>query len=201
MASEVDIANRALGKLGAATIINLEDDDPKAVVMKVAFPTVRDAELRRRRWRFSLARHSLPAESQAPAFGFARSFVLPSGCLRVIQVGDYDLGPNMADYRAAPTELWSIEGRKILTNFSAPLKIRTIQQITDTTQFDAAFVEAFASRLAYECCYRITQSHEREDRALRDYRMSVREAIQSNSLEVASSEPTDDTWVMGRISA
>lgn len=199
MASPVDICNRALGKLGAATIISLEDDDPKAVALNVAYPIVRNAELRRRRWRFALARWSLPADAESPSFGYARSFTLPAGCLRVIQIGEYDLGPNMADYRVAPTELWSIEGRKIYTHLSAPLKIRTIQEVTDTGLYDACFVEALASRLAYECCYRITLSHEREDRCLRDYRMAIREAAFTNALEVAPNEPTDDTWMMARL--
>lgn len=199
MASEVDIANRALGKLGAATIIDLNEDDPKAVAINVAFATVRQAELRRRRWRFSLERHSLPALADAPAFGFQRQFQLPAGCLRVIQIGEFDLGPNLSDYRAAPTELWSIEGRKILTNLGAPLKVRTIQDVPDTTQWDAAFVEAFAARLAYECCERITQSDSKKQLAWSDYREAIREAVRANALEVATSEATDDTWVMARL--
>lgn len=199
MASEVDIANRALGKLGAATITDLEEDDPKAVALNVAFPVVRDAELRRRRWRFAVARYSLPADATAPAFGFQRSFTFPDGCLRVIQVGEYDLGPNLADYRAAPTEVFSIEGRKILTNLSAPLKVRTIQSITDTTLWDAAFVEAFASRLAYECCERITQSDSKRQLAMDDYKLAIREAARANALEVSPQEATDDTWVMARL--
>lgn len=201
MASEVAIANRALGKLGAATIISLDEDDPKAVALNVAFPLVRDAELRRRRWRFSLARHSLPADAVAPSFGYARSFTLPDGCLRVIQVGEYDLGPNMADYRAAPLADFSIEGRAILTNISAPLKVRTIQRITDTEMFDAAFTEALAARLAFECCERITQSDSKKQLAWADYQQSIREAVRSNALETAAIEASDDTWVMARISS
>lgn len=201
MASEVDIANRALGKLGAATIHNLEEDDPKAVALKIAFPLVRDAELRRRRWRFSLRRFSLPADSPGPEWGYARSFTLPDGCLRVIQIGEFDLAPNLADYRAAPTNLWSIEGRAILTDLGAPLKVRTIQRIVDTAEWDASFVEAFASRLAYEVCERITQSDSKRQLAWSDYREAIREAVRANALEVAPGEPTDDTWVMARVSA
>lgn len=200
MASEVDIANLALFKLGAGSITSLDEEDPKAVAMNIAFATIRDSELRKRRWRFSLARHSLPALASAPAFGYQRKFQFPDGCLRVIQIGEYDLGPNLSDYRSAPTELWSIEGRAILTNLDAPLKVRTIQRITDTTQYDANFVEAFASRLAYTCCERITQSDSKKADALTDYRLAIREAARSNALEVASGEATDDTWVMARIS-
>lgn len=199
MASEVDICNRALGKLGAATIISLDDDDPKAVALNIAYPAVRDKELRQRRWRFALERTQLVADAVAPSFGFTLRFPLPADCLRVIQVGQYDLGPNLSDYRAAPTELWSIEGRAILTNLSAPLPIRYIKRIEDTGLFDASFVEALASRLAYDTCYRITQSNEREDRCMRDYSLALSEARRTNALEVAPSEPSDDTWVMARL--
>lgn len=198
MASEVAIANRALIKLGAAMIISLEDDDPKAVALNASFGIVRDAELRRHRWRFSLARHSLPADAAAPGFGFAYSYTLPTGCLRIIQIGEYDFGPNLSDYRSAPTHLWSIEGRAILTSLPAPLKVRTIQQITDTALFDACFVESFASRLAFECCERITQSDSKKQLAWADYKNSIREAARANALEVPPSEASDDSWVMAR---
>lgn len=198
MASEVDICNRALGKLGAATIISLEDDDPKAVVLNVAYALVRDAELRRRRWKFALARASLPALAQAPAFGYTRQFQFPADCLRVIQVGEFDLGPDLTDYRSAPTELFSIEGRAILTNLAAPLAIRYIHRIEDTGLFDACFVETLASRLAYECCFRITQSDSGRQLAWADYRNSLSEARRANALESAPGHPSDDTWVMAR---
>jgi hypothetical protein len=155
--------------------------------------------LRRHRWRFSLRRAALPADATAPDFGYANQFVLPAESLQVIQIGEYDLGPNLCDYRSAPTERWSIEGRKILANLDAPLKVRFVERVEDTGLFDSCFTEALASRLAYECCYRITQSSEREDRGLRDYRMSLREAARANVIERAPGEPTDDTWMMARL--
>lgn len=201
MASEIDICNTALTKLGATTIISLADDDPKATVMNLRYPLVRDAELRRRRWKFSLRRASLPAMSDAPAFGFARQFRLPTDplCLRVIQVGEFHVGLDLSDYRGSPNEMYSIEGTRLLTNFAAPLKLRYIAQVTDSTQFDAAFVEALASRLAYECCERITQSSSKKSDCLVDYKMAVKEATLSNALESAPSHPADDTWMMSRL--
>jgi hypothetical protein len=200
VASEVDIANRALLKLGAGTILSLDDDDPKAVALKISYPLVRDAELRRRRWKFSLSRRSLPASNTAPEFGFARAFPLPGECLRVIQVGEYDLGPNLSDYRTGSSELFSIEGRQILTNLPAPLKVRLIEQVTDTALYDACFVETLASRLAYETCERITQDAQKKRDALLDYRVSIREARRADALETAPNEPADDTWIMARVS-
>lgn len=201
MASEVDICNRALIKLGAATIISLDDDDPKATALNVSYQLVRDAELRRRRWRFSLKRASLPALSDAPAFGFNYQFQLPSEpiCLRVIQVGEFHVGLDSADYRGSSNSLFSIENGKILTSLAAPLKMRYIAQITDTSLFDAAFVEALASRLAYECCERITQSDSKRQLAMSDYRMSIREATLSNALEVPPEHIADDSWITARL--
>ena len=201
MASEVDICNTALTKLGATTIISLTDDDPKATVMNLRYPLVRDAELRRHRWKFSLRRASLPALSETPSFGFSRQFQLPTDplCLRVIQVGEFHVGLDLSDYRGAPNEMYSIEGTRLLTNFAAPLKLRYIAQITDSTQFDAAFVEALASRLAYECCERITQSSSKKQDCAADYKQAIREAVKSNALESAPAHPADDTWVMARL--
>lgn len=199
MASEVSIANRALTKLGAGLITALTDDDPKAVAMNGAFAAVRDAELRRRRWKFSLARASLPALSAAPAFGYSYAYQVPDGFLRLLQVGDFDLAAPLNDeFSFAPTALYSLEGRQILTSLTAPLKIRYVQQVADVSQWDAAFQEAIAARLAYECCYRITQSTEREDRCLRDYNLAVREASRANALESAAERASDDTWLMSR---
>jgi hypothetical protein len=198
MASEVGIANAALIKLGADRITSLEDNVDRARVLNARYADVRDAELRRHRWLFSLARHSLPADATVPMFGYDYQYTLPADCLRVIQVNDYDLGPNLSDYRAAPMQLWSIEGRKIYTSLPPPLKVRTIQRITDTGLYDPCFVEALAARLAYECCERITQSDSKRQLALADYRLAIREAIQANALEVAPGDTTDDSWISVR---
>jgi hypothetical protein len=200
MASEVDIANLALTKLGAATIISLNDPDPKATVMNLLYPIVRDAELRRRKWKFSLRRASLPALAATP-IGYARQFQLPTDplCLRVIQVGDYHVGLDMSDYRSIPTEIFSIEGTTILANLPAPLNIRYIAQVTDTGTFDAAFVDALACRMAFESCKKITNSDSAKESLRADYRAAIREAAHANALESAPAHPADDSWVMARL--
>jgi hypothetical protein len=197
---EVAICNSALILLGAATIIDINQDDPKAVALNVKFPLVRDAELRRRRWRFSLRRASLPALSAAPAFGFPYQYALPTEppSLRIIQVGAWHAGDGLTDFQGASDAPYSIEGGNILTHYGAPLQVRYIGQITDTSLYDPAFAEAFAARLAYECCYKITQSTELMDRCLRHYKMSISEAKLANALENAPEHFADDTWITAR---
>lgn len=199
MTSDVSVSNRALQILGADTILALTDDTNRARAMLTAYAPVRDAELRRRRWKFSLARGSQPALALAPGGDdFAFQYQLPNDCLRVIQVGNFDLGTDLSDYRRAPTGLYSIEGRQLLTNFAAPLFLRWISQIEDASLFDSSFAEAFSARLAYETCERITQSDSKKQLAEAHYKMAIKEAAHANAVETPPSYLSDDTWVTVR---
>lgn len=199
-ASQTHIANIALQKLGEGPILNLTDDEHKAREMNRAFAAVRDAELNRRIWRFSLARESLAALVAAPIGDeYERQFLLPNDFIRLVPGLDIQGLVDFTDYRGASgTALYSIEGRKLLTNLAAPLKIRYIRRVTDTTLYTPAFDAAFASRLAYECCERITGSTEKQDRCMRDYKTAIREAVVAQALELASESQADDTWMIAR---
>lgn len=196
--SAILVCNRALHKLGARTINSLDDNKESARVMRIAYDPVRRAELRRHRWRFSIARVSLPALTEEPDSDYARQFQLPNDFLRLIEGGDIVSVADLSDYRGGVSALYSVEGGKILTDLAAPLAIRYLRDVTDTALFDAAFLEAFAARLAYEGCERITESNSKEDALLRGYRMAIKEAVIANALEVASEYPADSSWVVTR---
>jgi hypothetical protein len=197
-ASDTQIANRALQKIGAGSILNLAEDSNSGRECNRAFASVRDAELNRRIWRFSVERVSLPALSATPDSDYAYQYQLPGDFIRLIPGGDIKTTVDLDDYRSGFGNQYSIEGRKIRTNLGAPLAIRYIRRVTDTTLFTPAFDEAFASRLAYEICERITQSTDKLDRCLRDYKMAIREAQTAQVLELPSEAIADDTWIMCR---
>jgi hypothetical protein len=197
--SEVAIANAALIKLGADRITALTDNNDRARVLNARYAEVRDAELRRRRWRFATARTTLPALATPPAFGYGYAYQLPSDFLRLIQIGEHDLGLDLTDYRAAPNGLYSIEGGTLLTDLGPPLPIRYVRRVTDTALMDPAFREALAARLAFECCERLTQSDSKKQLAWGDYREALREAVRANAIESAVEYPSDDSWVMARL--
>ncbi len=199
--SEVDIANAALIKLGADTIIALTDDNVRARTMQARYGHVRDAELRRRRWKFSIRRDSLAALAAAPDSDYDRQFQLPPDYLRLIEGGDIADTADLADYRTASGRaLYSIEGTRLLTNLGAPLAIRYIARITDVSLFDSAFAEALASRLAYECCEKITQSDQKKADAMTDFRLALSEARRANAIERPAEALADDSWILARVS-
>lgn len=197
--SDVSICNRALQKLGAQAIVSLDDNNARGRAMALAFEPVRDAELRRHRWRFAIKRVSLPALADAPDSGYTYQYQLPNDFLRLIEGGDIGGQADLSDYRGLSSAAYSVEGRALLTNYGAPLAIRYIARITDASLFDSAFVESLACRLALETCEQITESSQKKSDLLLDYRLSVREAIRANALEVASESIADDTWVLARV--
>lgn len=189
MASEVEICNAALQKLGAKRIVELAEDSRNGRACNAAYSRLRDAELRAHTWNFAKSRASIPAAAEAPAFGKARSFPLPSDWLRMISPYP-EMNSNSRD--------WQIEDRAIYTNDSAPLQIRYIKQETDPNKMDPLFREALASRMAMEMCEEITQSNTKRQLAAQDYKSAISEARRTNAIESIPAESVEDTWITVR---
>lgn len=199
MASQVEIANRALTKLGAARIISFGDDNKQSRAISSMYDHVYQSELRQRVWSFSKKRASLAALSSTPEWGYKYEYQLPTDCLRLLQVEELYSGVGLDDYVNTDTAEFSIEGRKILTDLGAPLKILYCANIEDTTQWDATFVEAIASRLAYELAEDLTQSNQKKADAMTDYQRAMSAAIRSNAVELPPRMVADNAWIMSRI--
>lgn len=143
--SETSVANAALVCLGEKRITSLDANTKTARVLKERFTEVRDEALRAHPWTFAKQRVSLAADSQAPAWGFARQFTLPSDCLRLLEVD--------ADESRYP---WRVEGRKIVTSIADPLEILYLRRITNPREMDSLFRQYWAVRLAFDVCEAIT---------------------------------------------
>lgn len=196
--SNIAIANRALTKLGAARIISFGDNNEQARALQSMYEIVRDAELRAYTWNFSIKRAQLAALSEAPAFDWPRQFQLPSDCLRLLWAGDFYPGPNLSDLTNGLDLDYEIEGRVIMSRLPAPLKIRYVAQITDPTQFDALFVEAFACKLAIELGETLTNSSTNRQEAWQEYQQAIRKALRADAIEKPSQQIADDTWMISR---
>lgn len=198
--NDVAIGRIALQKLGESAPFNDFNEDTKvARELTKCYALLRNAELRRRKWRFSLARASLPEALPAPSFGYSHAYNLPSDCLRALAIGDYAPGSLYSSLNTGlDTAEYSIEGRQVLTDQGAPLKIRYIREVTDEAQFDSAFVQAFAARIAYECADVIAPGRGRKADAMTDYRIAISEAIRANAIESPKEEFNDDSWLQSR---
>lgn len=207
MASQTEIANRALVKAGESRVINIDDDTKAARTIKSAFNLVLEAELRARKWSFAIKRANLAADANVPLFGYGAQYTLPIDCLRVLSLFTFDIGPNQSDYLSSGSQPYVIEGRKILFGRMQPgtppvttgLPLRYIANIPDTTLWDATFIEAFACRLAAEVIETLAQSSDKRRLAWQEYNQAIGVAKRANAIELPSDSISDDTWVLGRL--
>lgn len=193
MASEVSIFNRALTKLGANPVLLRTDNTAQARVLNSIYEDTRDAELRAHRWKFSIKRTTLVALVEAPAWGYAYQYPLPADYLGMVQVNEFYV--RTGTKQRAP---WSVESGKILTELPAPLQLRYISRVSDTSQFDALFVDALACRLAMEACEALTQSDTKFNRVAQMYQRAIDEALRVDSIENPPDELPYGTWLGSR---
>jgi hypothetical protein len=199
MASVVDVANRALTKLGSARIVSLSDDNKQARSIASCFYTLLDAELRQNRWTFAIKRAELPALSDAPTFGYDYQYALPADFLRLDMINDMFPSVSLDNYISSEVADYAIENKMILTNLSAPLKIRYGASVDDPNQWDSLFIEALACRLAAEICEDLTQSSGKRTQAWQEYKQALQAGKRANAIERPPSQLPDDTWIFSRL--
>jgi hypothetical protein len=188
MAGKVEIANRALTKLGAERILLITDPGKEARVMNSMFDTIMDAELRRHRWKFAIRRATMPALVAAPDWGYAYAYQLPADFLALVQVNEYYLRG------LKQKTLWTMEGGQILTDLPAPLKIRYIRRVDNFALLDPLFVEVLACKLAFEACETLTQSAQKRQLAGEEYSFAISEAVRQDAIENPPDELPWGSW-------
>ncbi len=201
MSSDVVIANRALQKLGEdrVTAINPPDASKAARAIAACWDTVRDRELRAHAWSFARVLATLPADALPPPFNYSAQYQLPADCLRILVVGNMRQSLGLLNYRSGLEAMYRVYGRKIYTSLPAPLALEYTARITDTAQWDACFVEAFACKLALEVCEELTQNAEKKKLILYDYKEAISEALLANAVELPPEGLCDDSFVLARL--
>lgn len=185
MASETQIANLALQKLGDEGEINsLADDTRAARAVAACFGPLRDALLRDHVWDFARARASLPALTEEPAWGGLTAFQKPADFLRFVE--------------EEGVRAYLLEGDQILAPGPGPLNILYIRRVEDTGRFDSLFVDALATRIAVQVCLQLTGSNSTRDRLAGEAEELLRGARCVNGREDLPRDRAEDDWILAR---
>lgn len=206
-ATIVEIVNMALTRLGEGHIVSMSDNTKPAREANTIYQATKDALLAGYNWSFSKTRAILTATLTAPVFEYTLAYDLPADCLRVLFVGDYYVGLNLADYLGMPAELFTIEGRQILTDMgtiTAPstsnkINIRYIKKEDDVTKFSANFTSALVAKLAESLAEPLTQSETKRARAEQTFKDEIKIAIRANAIELPPQHLADDSWILSRL--
>lgn len=174
--AEIDLWNAALLAVGVEDMTGPDDQREPARRVRSLWPRQRDKLLRAHKWNFALKRAALPAEADPPAFGFSTAYRLPAVpfCLRVLE--------------AVTDATWVVEGRQILTDAAAPLKIRYVARIEDLTLWTADALELAELALAAKLAVRHADSRALAESLVKEYRANLPDA---RSLDGAEGTPED----------
>lgn len=160
MATVLGICNLALGRIGENSILDLNGTEKAAQACKLFYQHALDETLRCHPWNFAIRRADLTADPIDPSFGWAKSYALPSDCLRVVDLND--LG------QLTDPPRWQIEGRSIYCD-QDEAHIRYISRADDPSQYDALFVAALACKLAALIAKKVTGSDSIAQAQLAEY--------------------------------
>lgn len=148
MASEVDICNLALARLGDnATVASIDPPEGSAQAEHCArfYPVARDSLLEMHAWKFA-TRRVLLAQLTTDTWNWTFAYAEPTGVLKLLAVlpasasSDADTQEYEAetDGNGTPIILTDLEGASL----------RYVAHVTDTTVFSPLFVDALAWLLA-----------------------------------------------------
>jgi hypothetical protein len=185
MPSVVDVCNRALDKLGHGPITSLEDGTKAANLCIRNWPLVRDQVLRDHPWNFAVKRAALAASEETPAWGFGSKFPLPADNLRLLEIDKL----STAEYQ--------LESGHILANASV-LYVRYIRRVTDPNEYDYAFIDVVAARLAFELCESLTQSNTKKEQMFQEYDDALTRAKRVDGQENPPTVYEEDDWIKVR---
>lgn len=188
MATKIDIANQALALLGESPITGFSEDSSVARLANLTFDNYRDSVIRDHLWNFAMRRDSLTAEATAPKWGFARSYPLPSDLLRFVSINDTSRSP------------FRIENQRVLSDLESPIEILYVARVTNTESYDALFVDALSTYLAWRWSERLSGTSSLVESLRTEYSAIVQNARSMDGQEGPPAVLEACEWVDARFS-
>lgn len=149
MASEVDICNLALSRLGdSATISSLDPPEGSAQAERCArfYPFARNNLLELHSWKFATRRARLAELATVDSYNFQYAYAEPAGALRILAVLEATQA-NDQDSHVFDTMSDETAGNIIVTDLADATVLYTVLA-TDSGKFPPLFVEALSWSLA-----------------------------------------------------
>lgn len=193
--SKTSICNSALLDLGRdALVVDADGDAPQqygdAAAVVEAYDRVLGRTLRSHNWNFAEVLAELEASTEAPVFGYARKFAIPSDWAGVWNLDEATYGPD-PKYR--------VRGGFIETDYAAPLRVVGIRRITDPSLFDDEFAEALAAAIAAKAALKVLGSKEAARVFRQESKDDQADARSTDAKENPAQEIDGGSWLVGRV--
>ena len=192
-ADPTQVANQALGWLGAKRITSFLDNSVEAGLIRENFDFIRDAVLEDRVWTFADSAFTLSAPTPHGWDNGEHMFLIPSNVLRVYRCYSEPPGGGHLGRRLHG---WRREGANIVCSQDGPIYVKATLRITDPDRWTAAFTQALAARLAADLAIPITKSRQLQADLWSIYQSKMRDAAATDASQ-GGSERTDSTELVG----
>ena len=158
--------------------------------MKANYYLTRDATLEAHEWSFAMKRFTPARLAEAPDWGAAYQFSVPSDIIRVTRVQRMGQGSLRGFYELRkidrnPEADGVLESGNIITDEDA-IVCKGIRRIEDEGQFSPLFNHAFSAHLAMLNAYQITQSTKMWEAMSALYTLKINEAKTRDGLQGSS---------------
>lgn len=187
MATNTDIANRALSRLSQTQITDIAATTVVPTIIRTHFAPLRQEMLRSHPWNFAIRREPLARTVNAPRFGPLYEFLLPPNYLMTVAA--------FIDMEAyVKIDRYSIENNLFLGSMETA-NLLYVEDKEDPTDWDPSFTEAFVVKLAARCCMQIKGDAQMAQALLQEaIQIEIPEAMLYNAREDTSNEnsPVDE---------
>lgn len=201
MASEIEICNIALSRLGISRSINaLTEQSKEAGACSLHYAPARDAVLSDFPWNFATKRVAL-ADLNDPPSDWRYAYRYPTDCMRLIEI--------MTPGTRTPTARQRIEyatgsdsdgtGKLIYTD-EPNAWVKYVGKVVDTNMFDAIFRDALAWRMAGEMAMQLTGNGNLGQYAMQMYGQVLLGSASRSMEESQEAQPPVDPFTAARLS-
>lgn len=203
MATEIDICNLALARLGdAATVSSIDppEGSPQATHCAQFYPIARDAVIARHAWSFCTTRAALAELDEEPLTGWQFAYAPPSDAIEIISILTPEAGDDFSP-QAYETESLTDGTEVIYANIEEAI-CRYKFQVTDPAKFPPLVVDTIASLLASHLAGPVLKGDKGRKAALEWYqvfeRVQLPLAIAADSRQRRVQPTHTPGWIAGR---
>lgn len=189
MATDVEIANTALRRLGANRIVSFTDGTKSSDSVSEFYDETRDDLLRAHNWNFATQRVKLARLATVPAFGFSYAYGLPSDWLRTVSVHDNDAGDGAVEYKEE-----YLAGQNVLLCSAEDVYLRYVSKITDPNRMPPDFRLALSRKLAAAMAVDLAKSNTLQETCAKEAESITRRAKSADAMGSTPERRPRGSW-------
>lgn len=193
MASDVDICNLALSRIGVRDFIeDLDEDSTEATLCKVAYGPCRDELLELFGWPFATKRTTPAALAGVTRSGWSYAYALPDDCVAVRYLWSGTRNPRPDQTIPFDTEGGGAGDTRILLTDEATPEVVYTYRLENPERYPPLFVQALAWRVAGELAISIPEKSRLADGLRGQFELALARAI-SAAVKQRQSDPRPDS--------